>query len=181
MSTNNFLVEAVVAANKTGNTAGLLAKRDRRGYSLDLDAAGRVCFTVDYGEQFSQRCSKGPIDDSKWHHVLVEVDRSEDHGISVYIDGEPANGAWTGSTMQATSISNASELVVGKSDEGFFSGQMDFLRIARGTLAQAETNIKELYEWEFNGPFLRDHLGRLPEGLRDAGAMEYATGQAYIN
>jgi hypothetical protein len=34
------------------------------------------------------------------------------------------------------------------------------MRIARGTLADSKTTIEELYEWEFNGPFLDDFMGR---------------------
>jgi hypothetical protein len=49
---------------------------------------------------------------------------------------------------------------------------VDFLRIARGTLADAQTSIEELYEWELNGPFLKDFTGKAPaDGKRDAGAI----------
>ena len=59
--------------------------------------------------------------------------------------------------------------------ERFFAGQLDFLRVSRGTLADAETTIEELYGWEFDGPALRDFTGRLPHGDgRDVGAVEYA-------
>ena len=45
---------------------------------------------------------------------------------------------------------------------------------SEGTLADAETNIQELYDWEFNGPFLKDFAGHLPTGAsRDAGAVEF--------
>ena len=43
-------------------------------------------------------------------------------------------------------------------------GTIDFLRIALGTLADAKTNIDELYAWQFDGPFLRDFAGRSPRG-----------------
>ncbi len=57
----------------------------------------------------------------------------------------------------------------------YFAGQLDFLRVSRGALADAETTIRELYEWEFNGPFLKDFYGRSPVGRgRDAGAVEYS-------
>jgi len=56
---------------------------------------------------------------------------------------------------------------------GVFTGEFDFLRISRGTLAQAETTISELYAWEFGGPFLRDIYGHLPKSTRDVGAVEY--------
>jgi hypothetical protein len=46
------------------------------------------------------------------------------------------------------------------------------MRICLGTLNDAKTDIKELYAWEFNGPFLRDFAGNAPRGKRDAGALE---------
>jgi len=56
-----------------------------------------------------------------------------------------------------------------------FRGAIDFLRIARGTLADAKTTIEELYAWEFDGPQFRDFTGRLPaDGKRDAGAIEFS-------
>ena len=52
-------------------------------------------------------------------------------------------------------------------------GAIDFLRICRGTLADASTTIEELYAWQFDGPSLRDFTGRKPaDGKRDAGAIE---------
>jgi hypothetical protein len=42
----------------------------------------------------------------------------------------------------------------------FLDGAIEFLRIARGTLADSRTTIEELYAWEFNGPFLDDFTGR---------------------
>jgi hypothetical protein len=46
------------------------------------------------------------------------------------------------------------------------------MRIALGILKDAKTDIKELYAWQFDGPFLRDFTGRKPKGKRDAGALE---------
>ena len=40
------------------------------------------------------------------------------------------------------------------------NGALDFLRLARGTLADSKTTIQELYAWEFHGPFLDDFTGR---------------------
>jgi hypothetical protein len=39
-------------------------------------------------------------------------------------------------------------------------------------LEDAQTDIAELYEWQTNGPFLRDFRGNEPTGRRDAGALE---------
>lgn len=63
--------------------------------------------------------------------------------------------------------------MVGKdAKDNYFRGAIDFLRVSRGTLADAKTMIDELYAWQFNGPFLRDFRGMSPEGKRDAGALE---------
>ena len=52
-------------------------------------------------------------------------------------------------------------------------GAIDFMRIARGTLADAKTTIDELYAWEFDGPFLYDFTGRKrPADGGEAGAID---------
>lgn len=33
--------------------------------------------------------------------------------------------------------------------------------------------LRELFQWEFDGPFLKDFQGRQPTGARDVGALEY--------
>ena len=66
------------------------------------------------------------------------------------------------------------ELRVGRGADSAtaFSGGLDFLRIALGTLADSKTTIEELYAWQFDGPFLRDFTGRKPTGPRAAGAID---------
>ena len=56
------------------------------------------------------------------------------------------------------------------------NGAIDFLRLARGTLADSKTTIAELYAWEFNGPFLDDFTGRRrPANGGCAGAIDEGT------
>lgn len=46
---------------------------------------------------------------------------------------------------------------------------------ARGRDTINIQQIEELYQWEFDGPFLKDFHGRPVQGIcRDAGAVEYA-------
>jgi hypothetical protein len=65
-------------------------------------------------------------------------------------------------------------LFVGGSPDGkFLSGAIEFLRLAHGTLADAQTSIEELHAWQFAGPAQRDMRGISPKGkARDAGAIE---------
>jgi hypothetical protein len=76
----------------------------------------------------------------------------------------------------SVSLANDGDVHVGGTPDGrYLDGTLDFLRIAQGTLADADTTIEELYAWEFDGPFLRDFAGRKPIGTRrDAGAIDKA-------
>ena len=70
-------------------------------------------------------------------------------------------------------ISGFSKPTVAKINGYCLAGGLEFMRIALGTLADARTDIDELYAWQFDGPFLRDFTGRRPAGARrDAGAIE---------
>ena len=68
------------------------------------------------------------------------------------------------------------DLYVGGTPQGHnLHGAIDFLRIARGTLADAKTTIEELCAWEFNGPFLYDFAGsKRPADGGEAGAVDLA-------
>lgn len=69
---------------------------------------------------------------------------------------------------------NSADFHVGHFGEHYFSGGIDFLRVSKGTLRDAETSVEELYKWQFDGPFLYDFSGNPVQGTsRDAGAVEY--------
>jgi hypothetical protein len=87
------------------------------------------------------------------------------------MDGE--EGASGRSFGPDVSLSNDAGFYVGGTPSGdHLAATIDFLRVARGSLADSRTTIEELYEWQFNGPFLRDFCGNEPVGRRDAGALE---------
>jgi hypothetical protein len=100
------------------------------------------------------------------------VDRAAGTAV-IYVDGKRA-ATQRLSLGKGASLANTADFLVGKGHDGrFFAGAIDFLRVSRGTLADAKTTIDELYTWEFDGPFLRDFAGRKPaDGKRDAGAIE---------
>jgi hypothetical protein len=176
MTTNNFIVEVYfrsVPGHKNGtlvskyNSSGngyVLGINERGKPQLSFIVAGKPDYSIS-GAQF--------INDGKWHHLLAEVDRSK--GVRIYVDGVLSNGISKGNYLSAqVSLSNDEDMLVGKGPQGnYFNGDIDFLRLSKGTLADARTSIKELYHWELDGPFLRDFTGKLPLGkARDAGAIE---------
>ncbi len=179
MGTNNFLIE-VVLRTEPGRAGGVIvSKADDAGYVLDVDGTGRARLTLKWPGGGCARSGSAVIYDAEWHHVIAEVDRSAPEGIALYVDGARADGPWSGAMPPAeTSLANTADFLVGKGAGGdYLAGALDFLRVARGTLADAETTIEELYDWQFNGPFLRDFLGEAPaDGRRDAGAIECRTG-----
>jgi len=146
------------------------------GYQLNVDGTGNIAFKIfNNGSEVYSQVGATIINDGNWHHILVENNRTTITS-TFYIDGVLSQGATTGVMPNSNSISNTSDLLIGKNKDGnFFAGTIDFMRISKGLLSEAKTTIDELYKWEFNGPFLRDFAGVMPIGLRDAGALERGT------
>jgi hypothetical protein len=148
----------------------LCQKLSDAGYSLSINSAGGITFAVSGGGIRSIVCSSVAVNDGQWHHAIAECDRSA-QTLVVYVDGK--KGITTRGIDGSVSLANAADLYVGGTPEGdWFHGTFDFLRISLGTLADAKTDIDELYAWQFDGPFLRDFAGHNPQGKRDAGALE---------
>ena len=177
MGVNNFLVELVFQTEKGFKDGGIVCKRADTGYTFDIDPNGYIRLMLNFKISACSRTSSHKINDGKWHHVIGEVDRSKPEGINIYIDGMLSNGQWKGVMNSTETLSNTADFTVGKtlgSEEKYFKGLIDFLRISRGTFRDAETNIKELYSWEFDGPSLKDFVGVSKKGVcRDIGAVEY--------
>ncbi|HAH24317.1 MAG TPA: hypothetical protein DCL77_11285 [Prolixibacteraceae bacterium] len=176
MTTTSFILETYFKTT-AGHTGGVLISKAATGgygYQMEVDGTGNAKFNLlnNGSSTFSQSGSLA-INDGSWHHVLIEVNRAA-LSVTIYIDGALANGASSGVFPgTGTSFTNTGDLLIGKNTEGnFLNGTVDFIRIAKGTLADAKTNIDELYKWEFDGPFLHDFAGNLPIGKRDAGAIE---------
>ncbi|MCS7254862.1 MAG: LamG-like jellyroll fold domain-containing protein [Armatimonadota bacterium] len=157
MDKNSFLVEVVLKVER--GEGGIVEKMGNgSGYSVYLKG-GRVNLKIGYGKDYYLVYTKKRIDDNKWHHLIVEVDMLDKVG-RIYVDGRKEEVIKEGE-MKDKSISNTGDFIVGKSREvGYFKGLIDFLRISRGSLKDAETTIEEVYKWEFDGPFLRDFLER---------------------
>jgi hypothetical protein len=143
------------------------------GYSLAVSTGGRLSFQVKGSGASADVESKTLVNDGQWHHAIAEADRQA-RTLAVYLDGR--KDASAGGVDGSVSLANDGDVDVAGTPEGrFFDGTLDFLRIAQGTLADADTTIEELYAWEFNGPFLHDFTGRKRTGARrEAGAIEKA-------
>jgi hypothetical protein len=172
MSTNNFLIQAYVrvdSSTRNGIIAGKMT--DATGYALRV-LNGRLNWVL--RSDGRHHGANGPvINDGKWHHIVAEVSRTSG-ALSLYVDGKPT--AINKLALPATaSLANEAEFAAGKG----IVGAIDFLRVSRGSLADAETNISELYAWEFNGPHLKDFAGRAPARgqRRTVGALEPAVQQ----
>jgi len=176
MTTNSFILETYFKTI-AGHTGGVLiskAATSGYGYQLGVDASGNIQFSIlNNGSSAFSQSGSVLINDGIWHHVLTEVNRTA-LSAKIYIDGALANGATSGVIpASGTSLTNTADLLIGKNNTGnFLFGTVDFIRISKGTLADAKTTIDELYKWEFDGPFLHDFAGSLPIGKRDAGAIE---------
>ena len=167
---SNFLIETYFKTEPGAKKGVLIEKMKETGYSLEVNAEGGVSFAVSGGGQKAKINSTVSINDGKWHHVIAEVDRDA-KTLTLYINGK--KNAVNPGISKDISLENNSDLYVGGTPSGrYFEGTLEFMRISLGTLADAKTDIDELYAWEFDGPFLRDFAGRYPTGKRDAGALE---------
>ncbi|MCC5843454.1 MAG: right-handed parallel beta-helix repeat-containing protein [Verrucomicrobia bacterium] len=174
MTDNNFLVEAVLRT-EPGVGGGVIAGKmeNGTGYQFGLDESGRLLLRMGVGDgNRSVHTSESAVHDGRWHHVIAEVDRAEST-VRFYLNGDEVPVSVEGQAPAPdVSLDNEADFVVG---EGF-RGALDYLRVSRGTLADARTDIDELMSWQFNGPHLHDFLGRPPTGgVRDAGALEHPT------
>jgi hypothetical protein len=171
--TSNLLIE-IYFKTTAGHTGGVLMEKMKgNGYTLTIGPTGRLSFSVNGAGSAAVVESKAQVNEGQWHHAIVEADR-QTKTLTVYVDGR--KDASAGGVDGSVSLANDGDVNVGGTPEGrFFDGTLEFLRIAHGTLADADTTIEELYAWEFDGPFLRDFTGRKPVGARRAaGAIEKA-------
>jgi hypothetical protein len=169
--TSSFLIEAYFKAGSGQKDGTLMQKLDDTGYALRVNKAGSVSLTVQAIGATASLSSHGAVNDGRWHHVIAEADR-KGKTLAIYIDGQQ-NAIGPGLGGDA-SLANGADLYVGGTPQGGnLDCVIDFLRLARGTLADAKTTIDELYAWEFNGPFLYDFTGRKrPADGGEAGAID---------
>ncbi len=168
--TSNLLIEAYFKTT-SGHTGGVLMEKMKgSGYSLAIGLTGRLAFSVKGTGASAAVESKAVVNDGQWHHAIVEADRKA-RTLTLYVDGR--KDASSPGVDGSVSLANDGDVHVGGTPDGrYLDGTLDFLRIAQGTLADADTTIEELVAWEFDGPFLRDFTGRKPAGARrDAGAI----------
>src|SRR5262249_54252628 len=152
--TSNLLIE-VYFKTAPGHTGGVLMEKMKgNGYSLTVSAAGKLSFSVKGAGASATLEGKAKVNDGQWHHAIVEADRHA-RTLAVYADGKK-DGSGAG-VDASVSLANEGDVYVGGTPEGrYLEGALDFLRIAQGTLADADTTIEELYAWEFDGPQMRD-------------------------
>ncbi len=170
--TSNLLVEVIFRTQPGAGEAVLVEKLAEAGYSLRLDSQGRLAWRVVGDGEAAEVTGQAVLADGQWHHVIAELDRQAGT-MTLYLDGrQHARGP---GLAPEVSLANPGDLYVGGTPAGrCMRGEIDFVRIAQGTLADSKTSIEELYAWQFDGPQYRDFTGRAPTGdRRDAGAIEY--------
>jgi hypothetical protein len=172
--TSNFVIE-VFFKTAPGFTDGtLIQKMDGAGWSLVVNPSGGVTLWTKSASASASLASRRAVNDGQWHHVIAEADRKAGT-FTFYIDGK-RDIAGPGLRADA-SLANDADLYVGGTPVGHcFDGVLDFMRVARGTLADSKTTIEELYAWELRGPFLDDFTGRRrPASGGCAGAIDEDT------
>ena len=169
--TSSFLIEIFFKTTRGQRDGTLIQKISDAGWELEVNGAGGITLMAKSGSAIARLASRKAINDGQWHHVIAEADRKAGT-FTIYVDGKrDIDGPGIG---EVVSLANDADLYVAGTPQGnYLSGAIDFLRIARGTLADSKTTIEELYAWEFNGPFLDDFTGhRRPANGGYAGAID---------
>lgn len=164
VSTGGLILEAYV---KTSAGGPIMSKGGSSGYMLEVSSSGNARLTLK-GYTLS---SSSPVNDDQWHHILAELDRSAGKA-TLYVDGSADDGTASGSIP--SSLASSASFYVGRNGSSYFTGDIDFARVAKGSFADGATSFEELYAWEFDGPALRDFAGVKVDGARDGGALQYA-------
>ncbi len=171
--TSNFLIEAFFKTAAGQTDAPLIQKMTTAGWSLDVNPSGGVTLKAKTTNATASLASRRVVNDGQWHHLIAEADRKAGT-FTIYIDGRK-DASGPGLRSEASLANDANLYVAGTPQGHCLNGTIDFLRIARGTLADSKTTIEELYAWEFNGPFLDDMTGRRrPADGGYAGALDGA-------
>lgn len=168
---SNFLIEIYFRTEPHAKAATLISKVSDAGWALNLDDTGHAVLQARSGSTHASAASHASLNDGAWHHLIAEADRKA-ATFALYVDGKPdASGPGIGPDV---SLLNDADLYVGGTPQGHgLNGAIDFLRLARGTLADSKTTIAELYAWQFHGPFLQDMTGRpRPDDGGEAGAID---------
>jgi hypothetical protein len=170
--TSSFLVEVFFKAERGQTNGTLIRKMSDIGWKLEVNDRGGVSMFVKGGGFEAKLASRRSVSDGRWHHLIAELDRKQSR-LTIYLDGESDALVEIGpSPNPEGSLANDADLYVGGTPQGNdLNGAIDFMRIARGTLADSKTTIQELYAWEFQGPFLSDFCGRQRESDAAAGAI----------
>ena len=156
--TSSFLIEAYFKTAAGSKDAVLIQKIDGVGLRPRSEQRGGVPWR---GLRRGHDLAGQPQCRQRWtmasRHCGGRPQRAKT--FTIYIDGkQDARGPGLGPDA---SLANDADLYVGGAPNGhYLNGTIDFLRVARGTLADSKTTIEELYAWEFNGPFLEDFTGR---------------------
>ena len=156
--TSNFLIEVYFKTAPGQKGATLIEKMGDAGYALRVNETGGVTLTGQTVDAKASLAGQSAVNDGQWHHVIAEADRKA-ATFTIYVDGRQ-DAAGPGLGADASLASDADLYVAGTPQGHNLDGVIEFLRIARGTLADSRTTIEELYAWEFHGPFLHDFTGR---------------------
>ncbi|MFI5458803.1 MAG: laminin G domain-containing protein [Isosphaerales bacterium] len=170
--TSSFVIEVFFKTAPGLKDGTLFRKMNDVGWALVVNEAGGVTLVTKSRGSSASLASRTAVNDGQWHHVIAEADRKA-RKLTLYLDGKADCG---GPGLGAdASLANDADLYVGGTPSGHcFSGALDFMRLARGTLADSKTTIDELYAWEFDGPFLDDFTGRRrPASGGCAGAIDF--------
>ncbi|PIE67474.1 MAG: hypothetical protein CSA23_04305 [Deltaproteobacteria bacterium] len=145
---NKCILEFVVKLQAAGPICYKLNKSDL-GYRLDVLVDGSLQVSHKFGVApgSTLRASQTSLLDGEYHHLLIEIDEDRADSSRLFVDGQEQSVI-----SEPFSFGAKSDLfvfMIGYDGKSYLPCEIDFFRFAQGTLAEAETKIEELYDWQF--------------------------------
>jgi len=130
------------------NTCGsLIAKQiinpPYNGYSLWFRNSNKLSFDIFDGAKYRNAVvdSGLELNDGKWHHIVVVVNKDSDEGILIYQDGQLANVHYTGSKLgeMGAAITSSNFIIGGRDGSNLlFTGFIDEVQYYNCPLSESE-------------------------------------------
>lgn len=157
----DFTAEFWIRLEATTAAVPSLMKRGNEssdGWLIELTTDSFVKFTAHDSSDSATITATTAIDDGEWHHIIVQVDRSETDGMQIYLDGETDATAVDPTSMALTLDGGTTIVMTGVNNETIYISTVG-LYIGSTSGALSATTIRSRYNSGIGFKYEGDETG----------------------